>query len=171
MDNVVEMPRLTVRPGVAEDADRIAALVHGLWHDIYAPHLAREVGEERTEAVVRAEVEPRLDRAWVAWLGDRLVGYCAVSANCIEDLWVAARHQRRGIGSRLMAAALADLREHGYQSVQAGCEDFNAPACAFLEHHGWRVIGTEPQHRAPSGRLVRALVYSREITAGSASTA
>jgi len=91
------------------------------------------------------------------------VGYCAVSANCFEDLWVAARHRRRGVGSCLLAAALAELRERGYQNAQAGCEDFNASARAFFVHQGWRVIGAEPQSRTASGRVVQALVYSRAI--------
>jgi GNAT superfamily N-acetyltransferase len=163
MTNVIEMPRLTVRRADAGDTGPLAVLVHRLWHDTYSSQLPADVVAARTEASVRAEIEPRLGRAWVAQLGDRLVGYCAVSANCVEELWVAARHQRRGVGSHLLAAALAELRERGYQTAQAGCEDFNAPARAFLEHHGWRVIGAEPQSRTSSGRVVQALVYSRAI--------
>jgi GNAT superfamily N-acetyltransferase len=163
MTHVIEMPRLTVRRADARDIGPIAVLVHRLWHDTYSSHLPADAVAARTEASVRAEIEPRLGRAWVARLGDRLVGYCAVSANCVEELWVAARHQRRGVGSRLLAAALAELRERSYQSAQAGCEDFNLPARAFLDHHGWRVIGAEPQHRTPSGRVVQALVHSHAI--------
>lgn len=165
MTTVVQMPRLTVRRARPEDVEPIATLVHRLWHDTYATHVRAEAAAGRTLASFRADVAPRLHQAWVAWLGSRLVGYCAVSANCIEDLWVSARHQRRGIGTRLIEAALADLDARGYQAAQAGCEDFNTAARAFLEHLGWRVIGEEPQPRAPSGRVVHALVYARPVRA------
>jgi GNAT superfamily N-acetyltransferase len=171
MTNVIDLPHITVRRADAGDADPIAVLVHRLWHDTYSSHLPPETVTACTEASVRAEIEPRIGRAWVARLGDRVVGYCAVSGNCVEEIWVAARQQRRGVGSRLLAAALADLRERGYQAVQAGCEDFNVPARAFLEHHGWRVIGAEPQHRTASGRVVQALVYTRTIDVPNALTA
>jgi ribosomal protein S18 acetylase RimI-like enzyme len=165
MTNVVPMPRLTVRRARPQDVEPVATLLHRLWHETYATHVPAEAAAGWTLASLRADLEPRIQKAWVGWLGSRLVGYCAVSANCIEDLWVSARHQRRGIGTRLLDAALADLDARGYQAAQAGCEDFNTAARAFLEHHGWRVIGEEPQPRDPSGRVVRALVYSRPVPA------
>lgn len=163
MTNVIEMPRLTVGRAHARDTGPITTLVHHLWHETYAAQLPADVVAARTEASVQAEIESRLGRAWVARFGDRLVGYCAVSANCVEDLWVATHHRRRRVGSSLLAAALAELCERGYQNAQAGCEDFNTPARAFFENHGWRVIGAEPQSRTASGRVVQALVYSRAI--------
>jgi ribosomal protein S18 acetylase RimI-like enzyme len=163
VSTVIEMPRLTVRPATAADVDAVADLVHRLWHETYATHVSPEAAAGRTLAGFRAEVEAQIRRAWVASLGERVIGFCAVSANCVEDLWVAARYRRRGIGSQLLAAAMADLSERGYRAAQAGCEDFNRPARAFLERHGWRVIGEEPQPRTPAGQPVRALVYSRAV--------
>jgi ribosomal protein S18 acetylase RimI-like enzyme len=98
----------------------------------------------------------------VAWLGNRPVGLASRQNNCIDELWVARRYRRRGIGRRLLAASLSALRNQGYQFAQAGCEDFNDAAQAFFREAGWRHIGSEPLAIAP-GRRIEALVFSRRI--------
>lgn len=164
MSDVIPLPRLSFRRATRDDLESVAALVHAIWHETYGRTLPRLVVNARTPGHIAEEVGLRIDQGWLALLGTRLVGYCATSANCVEDLWVTKRYRRRGIGSRLLERALADLRERGYRGAQAGCENFNAPARQFFERHGWRAIGAEPQYFA-AGQVVSALVYARALQA------
>jgi len=164
MSNVIPLPRLGFRRATRDDLATVAALVHAVWHETYGRTLPRPVVAARTPEHIAEEVAMRIDRGWLALLGTRLVGYCATSANCVEDLWVVRRYRRRGIGSALLERALGDLRERGYQGAQVGCENFNAPARHFFERHGWQTIGAEPQYYA-AGRVVSALVYARALQA------
>jgi len=167
MSNLILLPRLSFRRATRDDLAAVASLVHSVWHETYGRTLPHPVVSARTPAHIAEEVALRIDRGWLALLGTRLVGYCATSANCVEDLWVARRYRRRGIGSQLLERALGDLRERGYQGAQVGCENFNAPARQFFERHGWRTIGAEPQYFA-AGRVVSALVYARALQAPAA---
>ncbi len=162
MAEILELPRLELRRGAPNDVQAVAELLHAAWHQTYDRVLPPQLTAPRTRDAFRDEIAQGIDRAWLAWWGPRLVGYMKLTANCVDQLWVAPRHQRRGVGSRLLAQALADFQAAGYQGVQAGCEDFNQAACGFFERQGWRVIGAEPQRLAP-GLSIDALVYSRRI--------
>lgn len=162
MADIIELPRLELRRGRPEDTRAVTELLHVAWHQTYDRVLPTQLTAPRTRDSFRDRIASGIDRAWLAWLGPRLVGYMKLTANCIDELWVAPGHQRRGVGSRLLQQALTDFRAAGYQGVQAGCEDFNRAACGFFERQGWRVIGSEPQRLAP-GLTIDALVYSRRL--------
>jgi GNAT superfamily N-acetyltransferase len=61
----------------------------------------------------------------------------------IRAFFVRPAAWRRGIGSALMQAALAELRELGYAEATVWSFDANARANAFYEHHGFRRDGAE----------------------------
>jgi GNAT superfamily N-acetyltransferase len=167
MRTPIPLPRLDLRRARPDDTPAVASLVHDVWHETYGRALPRPVVLTHSAAHVAEEVALRVGHGWVACVGERIVGYCATAANCVEDLWVARRYRRRGIGRALLALALADLRERGYQSAQAGCEDFNAPARELLAREGWTVIGREPVDLG-TGRLANALLYARSLDAATA---
>jgi ribosomal protein S18 acetylase RimI-like enzyme len=162
MAEIIELPKLQLRRGGSDDVQPVIELLHAAWHRTYDRVLPPQLTAPRTRDAFRDQVAPTIGRAWLAWLGPRLVGYMKLTANCIDELWVAPGHQRRGVGSLLLEQALADFRAAGYKGVQAGCEDFNRAACGFFERHGWHVIGSEPQRLAP-GLAIDALVYSRQL--------
>ena len=169
MHTPIPLPRLDLRRARSDDTPAVASLVHDVWHETYGRALPRPVVLTHSAAHVAEEVALRIGHGWVACVGERVVGYCATAANCVEDLWVARRYRRRGIGCALLALALADLRERGYQSAQAGCEDFNAPARELLAREGWTVIGREPVDLG-TGRLANALLYARSLCAPAIAT-
>ena len=131
MPTVIPLPRLNSRRAMRDD-------------------------QPRTPEHVAEEIAMRIGRGWLALPGTRLVGYCATSANCVEDLRVAKRYRRRGIGSGLLERALADL------GAQAGREDFYEPTRQFFQRHGWRMIGAERQYFA-AGRAISALESARAL--------
>jgi ribosomal protein S18 acetylase RimI-like enzyme len=56
----------------------------------------------------------------------------------IGGLGVRASHRRRGVGRALMDAAVARMRELGYEQATLWVLDGNERARRFYEKHGWR---------------------------------
>jgi GNAT superfamily N-acetyltransferase len=162
MHNVIPLPRLEVRPGSAEDRGPIAAMVEAVWREVYSGHLPAESIPGRGDDWFRDLVGDPGDQGWIAVLGNQVVGYSRVVANCVDQLWVPERIRRRGIGTALLTEAVAAIRARGFGFAQAGCEDFNPAGVRFLEANGWRAMGSEPQ---PLGgnRSCQALVFSRPL--------
>jgi ribosomal protein S18 acetylase RimI-like enzyme len=78
----------------------------------------------------------------VARLENQVLGFVAASSTSIAQLYVRRGFQRRGIGSRLLAWAKAQSAGTLWLHTFAR----NAGACAFYEHHGFKVVarGYEP---------------------------
>lgn len=164
--NIIALPKLRIEPLIEHELDQAAVFLLKQWRETYRVRLPRRLVEKRSSGHFRDELSGRLDSCRLAWVGSRLAGLVSTQHNCIEDLWVAKRYRRRGIGTQLMAAAIDGLRKRDYQFAQVGCEDFNTDAIAFFSGAGWRHIGGEPIHVAP-GMQVEARVFSLRIDASS----
>jgi GNAT superfamily N-acetyltransferase len=68
-----------------------------------------------------------------------LVGETARGLLFVELLWLAAGHRRRGLGSRLLAAAEEEARRRGCGTAWLDTFDFQARP--FYERHGYGVFG------------------------------
>jgi ribosomal protein S18 acetylase RimI-like enzyme len=165
MDNVVRLPHLRVCGHTPDRGERAAEFLHRNWHETYRRFLPADLRAERSVDYFRHYLADRRNACWLALYGNRLVGLATVSANCVDDLWVGQGYRRRGIGRRLLKAAVAALRENGYESVQAGCEGFNRDALAFFDATGFRQIGVETVTLKPALR-VEAIVLGRHLPPG-----
>jgi ribosomal protein S18 acetylase RimI-like enzyme len=58
----------------------------------------------------------------------------------VYALYVSMRHQGQGLGRCLVQAVAAELAEHGMATLQIGCLAANAPARAFYEAIGGRLV-------------------------------
>ncbi len=83
---------------------------------------------------------------------DGIDGYVRVSAHCsapvagcsdieISTLYVQPQHQGKGIGKRLLDAALRNCAEGGIKSVWLTTNSENAHATAFYLHQGFEEVG------------------------------
>ena len=120
----------------------------------------REVGPAQAMAVHALCSDPSLGRAWLLADGrGRDVGYALAywrhsidhggRVAVLDDLWMDAGLRGRGLGRRLMEAALADMSACGARAVVLEADPADAPAMSFYARLGFTPKGT--------ALLVRAL--------------
>lgn len=78
-------------------------------------------------------------RCWVAEARDRIVGFCIANVNSrsIWALFILPAYEGRGIGRRLLEAAVDWLWRSGTDAVWLTTET-NTRAEGFYEHLGWK---------------------------------
>ncbi|HSS37218.1 MAG TPA: GNAT family N-acetyltransferase, partial [Polyangia bacterium] len=140
--------------GLHEDWPSVQALLHEIdeLHAGLAPSFFRSA--PRAELEWRRLVVDVHAAAIVAVEASTLLGLVAVRVydtppeplmhprrrGHVETLVVAARHRRRGIGSRLLAGASAWARARGAAEMVLTTWSGNQAADAFYERHGYRVL-------------------------------
>ena len=160
------------RTRAAAPAD--AAALAPLLADVHARHaealpaVFRPItADERTAALLRAQIADDSGRAFVAARGDNLVGYAWVRLHDplppplfaprrvaeVDTLVVAAAHGRCGIGRALVEAAHGWAAHHGGDEMRVVVWEFNRAAIRFYERLGYatarRTMGRSlgPEHR------------------------
>jgi len=128
--------KIVVRAAGTADAAAIAQ-VHIRSREVTMPYLPPR---KRSDAeVVRWVHNVVLAEAavWVAEDGDgTVVGYAAVEGEWLEHLYLLPDARRRGIGTRLLAAAKA----HRPQGLDLHVFQRNTDARAFYARHGFTVV-------------------------------
>lgn len=145
-----------VRWAEAGDAAAIARVHVESWRATYRGLLPDEV--------LAALDVPQRTREWrerlregsfptlIAERGGEVLGFCtlAMPARDAEEpdtvaeipaLYLDPRHQREGIGSRLLEAALAEMRARGFREAMLWMLAGNEGAARFYARTGWRDDG------------------------------
>lgn len=147
-----------VRPAVAEDAPRLAALCSAVWIATYAtegvtPSIARHVLREFAPEAVAARLADRSRRTWVAEDEGGLVGSAELRLDRstpaldvtpqaeVDHLYVHGLHARKGWGTRLLAACTERAFSGGVAAVWLAVWARNAGAIAFYDALGWERCG------------------------------
>lgn len=66
----------------------------------------------------------------------------------LANLFVDPEHQGRGIGTQLLAHAVAAIAQRGWAEAELSCQVGNARARALYERSGWRDTGARHTHTA-----------------------
>ncbi|MBV8946644.1 MAG: GNAT family N-acetyltransferase [Solirubrobacterales bacterium] len=122
-------------------ADRRAGDVLSDEERAVARRLLDEIGRSNLETTGIAEFHELLRVAYDDH-GELLAGVYGWiwGGTCwIQALWVRKDTRRRGLGSRLLAAAEEEARRHGCEQLALDTHTFQAPA--FYERHGFEVVG------------------------------
>ncbi len=108
---------------------------------------------EETKAFVARNMRER-NPHWVATQGTRIVGWCDIRRDCVPvhkhcamlGMGVLDSYRGRGIGERLIRAALEDARVQGFERVELSVYAKNARAHSLYRkigflHEGIRIRG------------------------------
>jgi ribosomal protein S18 acetylase RimI-like enzyme len=141
----------SIRAATAADAAAIARVYLASFGATYDFPLAHSDDEVR--AWVRDVLLPGLE-TWVATAAGEVLGFIALGAETIEQLYVAPEATGKGIGSRLVAIAQA-RRPDG---LSLWTFQVNQRARRFYERHGFRPAettdGSGNEERQPDVRYV-----------------
>ena len=158
-----DAPAVTVREATLADVDRVLELVvavagEGRWISVEAPV---DVAERRRRMVEELEGEQTV--MLVAEAGGELVGQLdlRLARYGVADLGmlVAPGWRRRGVGSALMAEAIARARAAGAHKLALQVWPHNTAALALYERFGFQREGYLRRHyRRRSGELWDAVV-------------
>ncbi len=131
---------LTIRPCVAEDLPKLE------WFGQFTEHreLIRDAferqrrGENVMLQVVAEANDFPIGQVWIDLEHKR-----EAATGLLWALRVIDCYQRMGIGTRLVAAAEAELRRRGYSCAEIGAERDNPDARRLYERLGYRVFGRD----------------------------
>jgi len=159
-----------IRPARADDLPAVSALLGATWHatydDVYGAERVADVTRRwhAVEALAKGLDQP--DACFlVAVETGRLVGTIAVVAGesgtlDLKRLYILPDAQGRGLGGRLLAAALAAFP--GATGVRLEVEPANARAVSFYERQGFVATGRTGDCSGTNDRIP-ALVMTRRL--------
>lgn len=165
---------VVVRAARADDLAAIAALFLSCWHETYAVFLPMDVIDlydaDGARALWRPALHGRGTDASVLvaeQAGHDVLGVARVgtdpdepAAGHIFSLYVRPDTHGLGVGTRLLAAAAAQFRQHGLDQATLWVFAANAAARRFYARLGWQPDGgerIEPQYGQPEVRLRRTV--------------
>jgi chorismate mutase/ribosomal protein S18 acetylase RimI-like enzyme len=140
---------LSLRPADESDADAVA------WVYLRARREAAMPPGIHTDEEVRSWLGGRLhaDEVWVAEVGGTAAGYARLTAEWLDDLYVAPAYAGRGVGSALLDVAKG-RRPGGFC---LWVFEMNTPARSFYAHRGLveleRTDGSGNEERSPDVRM------------------
>jgi GNAT superfamily N-acetyltransferase len=119
-----------------------------------AHRLLDEIGRSNLETTGIAEFHEllRVDHDEHGELLAGVYGWSWGGTCWIDALWVRKDARRRGVGSRLLAAAEEEARGHGCEQLALETHTFQAPA--FYERHGFEVVGALPDYPKGHSKLL-----------------
>jgi GNAT superfamily N-acetyltransferase len=125
---------IRIRPAEPGDAAAIAD-IHISSRREALPYLPEVHSDEETHAWVAGVVLPHQE-VWVAESNGKVIGVAALDGAELEQLYVRPGHQGQGVGSALLAKAMA-RRPNG---ITLWAFQRNTAARAFYEHRGFVAI-------------------------------
>ena len=170
------IPDLIIARADQGDGDDLRALavetyVEAFGHSFSPADLAAQLEQNLSLAKLQRAVED--DVILLARAAGRLVGFVqfgalrlpvspqADHAHELRRLYVQAGFRNRGVGARLMAAALAEMERHGPAEVYLDVWDQNHGARRFYARHGFEVIGELPFTVASGAATTPDLIMAR----------
>ena len=163
-------PAIRLRAGRPEDAARLAAVFVSAWKRSYPGIVSaaslRGLDENEIAVWLRTLLDSGGSTTTVAESEDHeLLGFCRYGKDPndgrkghIFSLYVAASASGRGLGRRLLAAALADLEQHRLDPVTIWVFERNELALRLYASFGFSPDGgrlVEPEYGAAEVRLRR----------------
>ena len=153
------MTAVSIRPADAGQTGLLSETGQRLFVQTYgnisgAEDLAAHVEDYFGERAVSAELAKTGVRYFLAWDNGDVAGFLktresdipdaipAAAATEVQQLYVDANHQRKGIGRLLMDAAVAVARDAGHEGVWLSVWQEAPWAIHFYQDYGFHTVGT-----------------------------
>lgn len=141
----------TIERATVQDVDVIKQVLSETWLATYADYLSQSTIEQVTTqwhapSILRAQIEKPGDYFAVAKHDATIIGLITVVASNRDELhlsrlYVRPAYQRRGVGSRLLAAALASYPDATVMRLEV--EQHNAAGHAYWLGQWFAELGTK----------------------------
>lgn len=164
---------ISIRPAEGSDASELVALAAAIGGEpggwLLTTEAWRPVSDERRYLkAVRRHADAAV---FVALDGDRIVGRLSLARDPhpasahVADLgmMVAASHRRRGIGRKLLDAAVAWARVVNVEKLELHVFPWNEPAIRLYEDFGFEPEGLRRRHYVRDGVAVDALLMAYHL--------
>ena len=143
-----------VRPVAPSEAEAVARLWHDTWHETHAAIVPPELVALRTTASFRERTEAALPRMRCAGPEGEPLGLCLVTADELDQLYVAPVEWGTGLARRLMADGCDRIATAGHRTAGLICAEGNERAAAFYRRMDWRETERVTGHvEAEGGRF------------------
>lgn len=129
------------RPALPADLDPLARLWHEGWREAHLAHVPAELTARRTLQSFRARLESFGDDLRTAGPEGAPLGFCAIRADELDQLFVAPEARGTGLAATLLADGEARLAARGVRRPHLLCVIRNTRAARFYERHGWKNMG------------------------------
>ena len=176
------MSDITIRPALVDDARTIADIHIRSFLESYAhlpkTHRAAQGGLEQRLRLWKRLLRDPEKTTLVACQDERVVGFIhlGLSADADADEWtghIFSVHvdpllTRRGIGSRLVSTATAELADQGFRTATLWAVSDNERVHRFYDHLGWQRDGAARMEKlsvgTEDGDEVEVSRFGRELT-------
>jgi len=146
-----------VREAWPSDGDALIALSRGTISASYRTFLGDDAVTAFVDSgAVERYVEENLARCSVILADGKVVGYAVCKGNRIDLMMIDRDHQRRGLGTELLAHCESMLFR-GFDELLLESFEDNQPANGFYRKHGW----VEADRYFDSGSGVRKIVFRK----------
>ena len=128
---------VTLRPGTADVAARVADIWHQGWHLSHPGHVPDGLTERRTLAAFHDRSPGRVADTTVAEVDGDVAGFIMVVGDEVEQIYVSPAYFGRGVAGTLMLEAERQVAAGGHDVAWLAVAIGNARARAFYEKTGW----------------------------------
>lgn len=163
----IEVERLAA----GDDLAAVASVYARSWRHAYRGIVPQGFLDALSEGFWQLGLEQSADRTFVAREGGETVGVCTYGPARVEafvgwgevvSLYVLPERTGGGIGSKLLDAALGALAAEGFERAYLWVLTDNAPARAFYERRGFRLLERENVVEI-AGEQLREACYAKAL--------
>ncbi len=143
---------MNVRAADRAEIDQLAKIWYDSWQDAHSAILPAELARMRTLESFRDRLGAALPRVRVAGPIGAPLGFCLVTGDELDQLFVSAEARGTGVAADLLADGEHRLSESGVETAWLACAIGNDRAARFYEKSGWRRAGIMVHHpETPDG--------------------
>ncbi|MXQ08758.1 GNAT family N-acetyltransferase [Alphaproteobacteria bacterium GH1-50] len=134
-----------IRRADPADLGPLAKLWHDGWHEAHAAHVPAELVRHRTPETFAARLARYGDRLRTAGPSGAPLGFCVVTGDEIDQLFVSDKARGTGLAQTLIEDGEARLAAAGIRDAHLLCIPENTRAMRFYERMGWTNHGVSIQ--------------------------